>query len=87
MYIVVEPWDGEGPGVKNDRVDFRVVQRYDGGNGSKGIVRGVSFKDDLCIWNPMGQYWSSGAGFFEHFKRFSTFQFLVRPISRIVISE
>ena len=70
MYIVIELWGSEGLGVKSDQVDFGVIQRYDK-NGSKGIVRGISFEDDLCVWNPMSQYRSGGEGFFEHFEGFS----------------
>ena len=74
MYVVVELWGGESLGVKSNRVDFGVVQRYNRENGSEGVVRGISFEDDLCVWNPMSQNQSSGEGFFEHFKEFPAFQ-------------
>ena len=64
MYVIVELWGSEGPGVKGNWVDFRAVWRYNGENGGKGAVRDVSFKDDLCIWNLMSQYWSGGRSFF-----------------------
>ena len=59
--------------MKSNQVNFGVIRRYDGENGGKGIIRGVGFKDDLCIWNPMGQYCSDGEGFFECFEGFSAF--------------
>ena len=43
-------------------------------NGGKGVVGGISFKDDLHIWNPMSQYQSSAEGFFECFKGFPAFR-------------
>ena len=66
MYVIVELRGGESPGVKSNWVEFGVIWRYDGENGGEGVVRGVSFEDDLCVWNPMSQYQSSGEGFFEH---------------------
>ena len=54
VYVVVELWGGEGPGVKSNRVDFGIIQRCDRENGGEGIVRGDGFEDDLCIWDPMG---------------------------------
>ena len=62
MYIVVELRGGGGLGVKSDRVDFGIVWRCDQENGGEGVVGGVSFKDDLCIWNPVGQYRGRGKG-------------------------
>ena len=55
MYVVVELRGGESLGVKGNQVDFRVVQRCDRENGGEGVVRGVSFKDDLHVWNPISQ--------------------------------
>ena len=60
--------------MKGDQVNFRVIQRYDRENGGEGVVGGIVFKDNLCIWNPMSQYWSGGEGVFESFKGFSAFQ-------------
>ena len=74
MYVVVELQGSESLGVKGDQVDFGVIWRYNRENGSKGVVRGVSFKDDLCIWNPISLYQSSGESFFECFKGFLSFQ-------------
>ena len=54
MYIVVEFQSGEGLGVESNQVDFRTVQRCDRENGGKGVVGGVSFEDDLHVWDPMG---------------------------------
>ena len=54
-------------------MDFKVVWRCDRENGSEGIVGGVSFENDLHVWNPMSQYWSSGEGFFQHFEGFPAF--------------
>ena len=73
VYVIVEFWGSETLGVKGDQVNFRVFWRYDGENGSKGVVGGISFKDDLCVCNLMSQYWSGGKGFFEHFEGFSAF--------------
>ena len=73
MYIAVELQGGEGSGVKGDWVNFGVIWRDDGENSGKGIVGGIGFGDDLCIWNPMSQYQSGGEGFFEHFEGFSAF--------------
>ena len=53
MYIVFELWGSESPGVKGNQVNFRVVWRYDRENGGKGIVGGIGFEDDLCVWNLM----------------------------------
>ena len=74
MYVIVELWGSEGPGVKSNRVDFGIIQRCDRENGGEGVVGVISFKDDLRIWNLMSQYWSSGESFFEHFKGFPAFQ-------------
>ena len=74
MYVVVELQGSEGLGMKSDRVDFRVVWRCNRKNGSKGVVRGVGFEDDLCVWNPMSQYRSDSESFFESFKGFPAFQ-------------
>ena len=74
MNIVVELQSGKGLRVKSDWMYFRAVWRYNQENGSEGVVRGVSFKDDLCIWNPMSQYWSGGERFFECFEGFPAFQ-------------
>ena len=60
MYIIVELWGGESLEMRGDQVDLRVVWRCDRENGSEGIVGGISFGDDLCVWNPMGQYQSGG---------------------------
>ena len=94
MYVVVELQGSESLGVKGDWVDFGVVQRYDGENGGKGIVGGISFEDNLHIWSQMSQYWSGGEGFFEHFEGFSAFwseilnnSFPRQIMSRMVISE
>ena len=53
MYVVVELQGSEGLGMKSDRVDFRVVWRCDRENGGEGVVGGVGFEDDLCVWDPM----------------------------------
>ena len=74
MYIVVELRGGEGPGVKSDRVDFGIVRRCDRENGGEGVVEGIGFEDDLCIWNPVGQYRGHGKGLFEGFKGFPAFR-------------
>ena len=47
MYIVVELWGSESPGVKGNQVNFGVIQRCDRENGAEGVVRGVGFEDDL----------------------------------------
>ena len=73
MYIVVELWGGEIPGVKRNQVDFGVIWRCDRENGGEGVVGGVSFKDDLCVWDPMSQYRSGGEGLFECFTGFPAF--------------
>ena len=49
MYVVVELWGGEGPGVKSNQVDFRIIWRCDRQNDGEGIVGGIGFKDDLCV--------------------------------------
>ena len=74
MYVVVELRGGESPGVKSNQVDSGIIWRCDRENGGEGVVGSVGFKDDLCIWNPMGQYQSSGENFFECFKEFSAFR-------------
>ena len=72
MYVVVELWGSESLGVKSNQV-LGVIRRDDQENGSESIVEGVSSEEDLCIRNPMSQYWCSGEGFFEHFKGLSAF--------------
>ena len=52
---------------------FGVVWRHNREDGSESIVGGISFKDDLCIQNPMSQYQSSSEGFFECFEGVSAF--------------
>ena len=74
MYVIVELWGSEGPGVKSDQVDFGFIWRCDRENGSEGIVGGVSFENDLHVWDPMGQYRSGGESFFEHFEGFPAFR-------------
>ena len=73
MYVIVELQGGESPRVKSNQVNFRVIQRYDGKNGSEDVVGGISFEDDFCIWNPMSQYQSGGEAFFECFEGFPAF--------------
>ena len=74
MYVVVELQGSKCPGVESNWVNLRVIGRDDRENGGENIVRGVSFEDDLCIWNPMSQYQCGGEGLFECFAGFSAFQ-------------
>ena len=55
MRTVVELQGGESLEVKSNQMNP--------GDGSEGIVRGISFENNLHIWNPMSQYQCGGEGF------------------------
>src|SRR6266481_9558619 len=45
----------ERPGVKRDWVKV-AVRGMDGQDCSKGVVRGISFYHDGCVWDPVCQH-------------------------------
>ena len=63
MDIVVEFWSEERLEVKGYGVDL-IIFSYNGKNGSKSIVWGISFHDELCVRNPMCKDRSGDEGLF-----------------------
>lgn len=58
--IVVKLRSRESARVEGHRVDLLVDD--DGENAAKGVVRGISFDDDLCTRIPLNQSWGGGEG-------------------------
>ena len=63
--VVVELRRGKSLRVKSDRMNFAIGWRYGGKDSSQGIVRGICFNNKWRAWNPVGQDWRSGEGFFQ----------------------
>jgi len=59
MDIVVEFQGRKSPGVECNGVQV-VIGSYNGKDGSKCVVRGISLDCDLNVRNPMGKNWSCG---------------------------
>ena len=51
-------------GVKCYGVDFS-IREGDGEDGCNGVVHGVHFNCNLCVWNPVSDYWSTGKCFLD----------------------
>ena len=58
--------------VESDRINFaRAVLNQK--NGTKSVVRGISFNNERSIRNPMRKYQSRGKSRLEGFERFAGF--------------
>ena len=75
--VVVEFGGGKRPGVESDRMNF--VGDNDGKDGTEGVVRGVSFNDDLSVGVPLNEDRSGGEGLLQRIKGILT---LISPSPR-----
>ena len=63
MDVIVEFWSREHLGVEGYRVDL-IIFSHNGKNGSKSIVWGIGFHNELCVQNLMRKDWSRDEGLF-----------------------
>ena len=65
--VVVELRGSKSPGVISHGVDFIGVG-FNGEDGAKGVVRGVSLDNDRSIRDPMSEDRCGGKGGLQEFK-------------------
>ena len=58
MGVVVQLGGGQSSGVKCYGMDFSIGEG-DRKGGCNSVVQGVHFNCNLCIWNPVSDYWST----------------------------
>ena len=61
-----------------------IIFSHNGENSSKSVVWGISFYDELCVWNPMCKDRSKGEGLFQGIECYAT---IIVKVPRSVLSS